>query len=302
MNHPMNKLAPDQRIRVLTLLCEGMSMRATARATGVSYNTVCALLAQAGEACEAFHDKMVREVSAQRVQCDELWSFCYAKQRNVATAKAAPDGAGDLWTWLGLDADSKLIISFLVGSRDGGAAFEFMQDMAGRLAKRVQLTTDGHKAYLEAVEAAFGAGVDYGMLVKVYGEAPTPPGRYSPAECVGAKKERIEGKPDPKYISTSYIERQNLNIRMGVRRFTRLTNAFSKSAEAHYHMMALYVVFHNFCRDHKTLRMTPAEAAGLIKSAMTVGDIVDLIAAREAPPKKRGQYKPRRPKVDQANA
>ncbi|HUB13889.1 MAG TPA: IS1 family transposase [Acetobacteraceae bacterium] len=293
----MNKLARDQRIQVLTLLCEGMSMRATARATSVSYNTVCALLAQAGEACEAFHDKTVREVRAQRVQCDELWSFCYAKQRNVATAKAAPEGAGDLWTWLGLDADSKLIISFLVGSRDGAAAFEFMQDMAGRLANRVQLTTDGHKAYLEAVEAAFGSDIDYGMLIKAYGEAPHPPGRYSPGICVGATKERIEGKPDLKHISTSYVERQNLNIRMGVRRFTRLTNAFSKSAEAHYHMMALYVVFHNFCRDHKTLRMTPAEAAGLVKSAMTVGGIVDLIAAREAPPKKRGQYKPRQPKV-----
>lgn len=298
----MNKLTRAERTQVLTLLCEGMSMRATARATGVSYNTVCALLGQAGEACEAFHDATVRSVSAKRVQCDELWSFCYAKQRNVATAKAAPDGAGDLWTWLGLDADSKLIISFLVGSRDGGAAFEFMQDMAGRLGNRVQLTTDGHRAYLEAVEAAFGSGVDYGMLVKVYGEAPTPPGRYSPAECIGAKKERIEGKPDPKHISTSYVERQNLNIRMGIRRFTRLTNAFSKSADAHYHMMALYVVFHNFCRDHKSLRMTPAEVAGLVKSAMTVGDIVDLIAAREAPPKKRGQYKPRQPKIAQPDA
>jgi hypothetical protein len=169
--------------------------------------------------------------------------------------------------------------------------------MADRLTGRVQLTTDGHKAYLAAVEAAFGADVDYAMLIKVYGDAGVPPGRYSPAPCVGATKERVEGNPDPKHVSTSYVERQNLNLRMGMRRFTRLTNAFSKSAEAHYHMMALYVVFHNFCRDHKTLRMTPAEAAGLVKSAMTVSDIVVLIEAQEEPPKKRGPYKPRQPKA-----
>jgi IS1 family transposase len=296
MNSRMNKLSHAQRVQVLTLLCEGMSMRATARATDVSYNTVCTLLEQAGEACAEFHDKAVRDVHAKRVQCDEIWSFCYAKQKNVATAKAAPEMAGDLWTWVGLDADSKLIISYLVGNRGGEAAYQLMSDMAERLAGRVQLTSDGHKAYLEAVESTFGAGIDYAMLIKVYGDTPGE-GRYSPGECVGIRKEIIEGRPDPKHISTSYVERQNLNIRMGNRRFTRLTNAFSKSAEAHYHMMALYVVFHNFCRDHKTLRMTPAEAAGLVKSAMTVSDIVDLIEAREAPPKKRGPYKPRQPKI-----
>ncbi len=294
----MNKLNHAKRVQVLTLLCEGMSMRAAGRCADVSYNTVCSLLGDAGKVCAEFHDKAVRNVRAKRVQCDEIWSFCYAKQKNVETAKAAPEMAGDLWTWMGLDADSKLIISYLVGNRGGESAYTLMQDMADRLTDRVQLTTDGHKSYLKAVEAAFGAGVDYGMLIKIFGDAGVPPGRYSPSPCVGSKKERIEGNPDPKHISTSYVERQNLNLRMGMRRFTRLTNAFSKSAEAHYHMMALYVVFHNFCRDHKTLRMTPAEAAGLIKSAMTVSDIVDLIEAREEPPKKRGTYKPRQPKAD----
>lgn len=296
MNCRMNKLTRAERIKVLTLLCEGMSMRGTSRVSGVSYNTVCTLLTQAGEACAEFHDKTVRNVRSKRVQCDEIWSFCYAKQKNVATAKAAPEMAGDLWTWVGQDADSKLIISYLVGNRGGEAAHALMQDMAERLAERVQLTSDGHRAYLEAVEAAFGAGVDYAQLIEVFGDAPGA-GLYSPGECVGIRKAVIEGRPDPKNISTSYVERQNFNLRMGIRRFTRLTNAFSKSADAHYHMMALYVVFHNFCRDHTTLRMTPAEAAGLVKSAMTVCDIVALIEAQEAPPKKRGSYKPRQPKA-----
>ncbi len=297
MNCRMNKLTRTQRIQVLTLLCEGMSMRAAARASDASYNTVCSLLDEAGEACEAFHDAKVRDVKAKRIQCDEIWSFCYAKQRNVAAAKAAPAMAGDLWTWLALDADHKLIVSFLVGGRDAYNANIFMQDTASRLANRVQLTTDGHKPYLQAVEEAFGADIDYAMLIKIYGEAPTPAGRYSPGVCIGADPRPIEGRPDPKHISTSFVERQNLNMRMGMRRFTRLTNGFSKSAEAHYRMTCLYVVFHNFVRDHKTLRCTPAEAAGLVKSAMTVGDIVDMMDARTDPPKKRGPYKPRQPKA-----
>jgi IS1 family transposase len=298
MIRPMNKLAHAKRVQVLTLLCEGMSMRAASRATDVSYNTVCSLLAEAGEACAAFHDETVHGVTAKRLQCDEIWSFCYAKQRNVATAKAAPEEAGDLWTWLALDADNKLIVSYVVGGRDAGYAHALMDDAKGRLANRVQMTTDGHNAYLGAVEDAFGADVDYAMLVKLYGEAPHPPGRYSPAECIGTRKTRIEGHPDPAHVSTSYVERQNLNLRMGMRRFARLTNAFSKSAIAHYHMVALYIVFHNFVRDHKTLRCTPAEAAGLRKSAMTVSNIVDLIDARAEPPKPRGPYKPRHPKAD----
>ncbi len=296
MNHPMNKLIRAERTHVLALLCEGMAMRAASRVSGVSHNTVCALLRQAGEACAEFHDKTVRNVHAKRVQCDEIWSFCHAKQKNVATAKAAPEMAGDLWTWLGLDPDNKLIISYLVGNRGGGAACRLKQDMAERLAGRVQRASDGHKAYLEAAESAFGAGIDYAMPIKVYGETPGE-GRRSHGECVDIRKETIEGQPDPKHLSTSYVEHRNLNLRMGMHRFTCLTNASGKNAEAHCHMMALYVVFHNFCRDRKTLPMTPAEAAGLVKSAMTVSDIVTLIEAREAPPKKRGPYKPRQSKI-----
>lgn len=272
-------------------------MRATARAADVSYNTVCALLAEAGPACEAFHDATMRDVKSKRIQCDEIWSFNYCKQKTVSHAKSAPEMAGDLWTWLGLDADHKLIVSFLVGDRSAVSAKALMDDLAGRLASRVQLTSDGHRPYLEAVEGAFGSAIDYAMLVKIYGTPDGTLGRYSPGECIGTETKVIEGRPNPKHISTSYVERQNLNLRMGMRRFTRLTNAFSKSARAHYDMLCLYVVFHNFCRDHKTLRMTPAEHIGLVKSAMTVSDIMALIEAREEPPKKRGTYKPRQPKV-----
>ena len=293
----MNKLPRVKRIQVLTLLCEGMSMRAAGRAADVSYNTVCALLAEAGPACEEFHHRTVRDIQSKRIQCDELWSFCYAKQKNVATAKVAPIGAGDLWTWLGLDAQHKMIVAFHLGGRDADNAKLLMDDLANRLANRVQLTTDGHRAYLEAVETAFGNATDYAQLVKIYGTPEGAIGRYSPGECIGAEKRRVEGKPDPEHISTSYVERQNLNMRMGMRRYTRLTNAFSKSAFAHYDMLCLYVVFHNFIRDHKTLRMTPAELIGLVKTAMTVSDIVGMMDARAEPPKKRGHYKPRQPKV-----
>lgn len=294
----MNKLSRAKRVQVLTLLCEGMSMRAAGRAADVSYNTVCSLLAEAGPACEAFHDQTVRNVRAKHVQCDEIWSFCYAKQKNVATAKAAPAEAGDLWTWTALDADTKLIVAYLVGGRDAGYAHEFMKDAAARLANRVQLTTDGLKTYLDAVEGAFGADVDYAQLVKLYGEAPHQPGRYSPAECTGIRKMRAEGNPDKAHICTSQVERHNLTRRMQMHRFTWLANAFSKSAGAHYAMVCLYMVFYNFVRDHKTLRCTPAEAAGLVTSAMTVSDIVGLMDARAEPPKPRGPYKPRQPKAD----
>jgi IS1 family transposase len=275
----MNKLPAAKRAQILSMLCEGSSMQSTARVCDVSFNAIVKLLEDAGKACETFHDKSVRGVKAKRVQCDEIWSFCYAKARNVATAKAAPEGAGDLWTWTALDADSKLVVSYLVGGRDAGYANVFMQDVADRLANRVQLTTDGHRAYLEAVEGAFGADIDYAMLVKHYGEAATPPGRYSPAVCTGATRERVEGRPDPDHVSTSYVERQNLNFRMGMRRFTRLTNAFSKKAENHYHMVCLYTVFHNFVRIHKTLRCTPAMAAGLSQTLWSMADIVALIDA-----------------------
>jgi IS1 family transposase len=274
----MNKLPAAKRAQILSMLCEGSSMQSTARVCDVSFNAIVKLLADAGKACEAFHDKTVRGVKAKRVQC-EAWCFVHCKQRNVATAEAAPEGAGDCWTWMGLDADSKLIIAYAVGGRDADCANAFMQDVADRLATRVQMTTDGHKAYLDAIEGAFGADIDYAMLVKHYGEGPASPGRYSPGVCIGATKERVEGRPDPKHISTLYAERQNLNFRVGMRRFTRLTNAFSKKAEAHYHMVCLYTVFHNFVRVHKTLRCTPAMAARLSQTLWTMADIVALIDA-----------------------
>lgn len=273
-------------------------MRSISRVADVSINTVTKLLADAGEACAAFHDEAVRGVKSRRVQCDEIWSFCYAKQKNVAAAKAAPEEAGDIWTWTALDADSKLIVSYLVGGRDAGYANAFMDDVADRLASRVQLTTDGHKAYLDAVEGAFGADVDYAQLIKIYGETPHPPGRYSPAECTGIRKTRIEGKPDKAHVSTSYVERQNLTMRMQMRRFTRLTNAFSKKALPHYHMVSLYTVWYNFVRIHKTLKVSPAMAAGISKTLWSMEDVVALIDAQAEAPKPRGPYKPRAPKAE----
>jgi IS1 family transposase len=278
----MNKLDRETRARVLHLLCEGSSLRAVTRLTGVSKKAVSRLMVDAGQAAAWYQDRVFRNLNCKRIQVDEIWAFVYAKQKNVALAKKAPANAGDVWTWTAIDADTKLIPSWFVGGRDSDAAIIFMDDLASRLANRVQLTSDGHKAYLEAVEGAFGADVDYAQLVKLYGESPDAEKRYSPAVCIGAHKTRIEGNPDPKHVSTSYAERQNLNVRMHTRRFTRLTNAFSKKIENHAHSVALFAMYYNFVRIHQKLRTTPAMAAGVSKRLWEIGDIVDVLEAWEA--------------------
>jgi IS1 family transposase len=289
----MNKLPLAKRVQILAMLCEGSSMRSISRVADVSINTVTKLLVDAGEACLAMHDELVRDVKATRVQCDEIWSFTYAKEKNVATAEAAPEWAGDTWTWTAIEADTKLIVSYFVGDRSGQSAMALMDDLRARLANRVQLTTDGHKAYLEAVEGAFGDDVDFAQLVKLYGPTITAPGRYSPAECIGSKKVRVTGSPERKHVSTSYVERQNLTMRMSMRRFTRLTNGFSKKLDNHMHALALYFAFYNFCRIHKTLKVSPAMAAGITDKLWSLEDIAERIEAAQAKPVKRGPYKKR---------
>ncbi len=287
----MNKLSLDARAKILHLLCEGMSIRAITRLTGASKNTVAKLLIDAGKACAAYHDTNVRDVKAARIQVDEIWSFTYAKQKNVASAKDAPEGAGDTWTWTAIDADSKMIVSYLVGGRDAEYAVAFIQDLAERVANRFQLTSDGLNAYIGAVEDAFGDDIDFAQLVKVYGNTPGGVGRYSPPECIGAAKRRIRGRPDIAHVSTSYVERQNLTMRMHMRRFTRLTNAFSKKVENHAHAVALHMMYYNFVRIHKTLRVTPAMAAGVTDRLWEIADIAKLVESAEAKPDKRGPYK-----------
>ena len=257
-------------------------MRAVSRLADVSINTVSKLLVDAGRLCAAFHDDHVRGVKARRVQVDEIWSFTYAKAKNVPTAKKAPEGAGDTWTWTGLDADSKLIVSWLVGPRDAASAFTFASDLKTRLANRVQLTSDGLRLYVDAVEDVFGADVDYAQLVKLYGASGENETRYSPAKCIGCLSKAVTGNPDPKHVSTSYVERANLTMRMHMRRFTRLTNGFSKKVENHIHMVALYAVFYNFTKIHKTLRVTPAMAAGLTDRVWNMEEIVRLLEEVEA--------------------
>ena len=289
----MNRLSREKQKMILSLLVEGISERAISRTVDVSPNTVSKLLVDAGNACANFHDKAVRGVKSKRVQCDEVWSFCNAKQKNVESAKAAPQEAGDVWNWAALDSDSKLIISYTVGDRSGATALEFMHDLKDRLANRVQLTTDGHGAYLNAVEDTFGADIDYAQLVKLYGEDSQKAKRYSPAKFNGALKNRISGNPKRRSISTSHVERHNLTIRMSLRRFTRLTNAFSKKIEHHIHSLSLYFVYYNFCRIHKTLQVPPAMEAGLTARLWEIEGIVDLIEAERPKPKKRGPYKKR---------
>jgi len=276
----MNKLLVATRVQILSLLVEGSSLRSISRVCGVSINTVTKLLVDAGTACAAFHDANVRNVPAKAVQCDEIWSFTYAKNKNVKFAKNAPEGAGDVWTWTGVDADSKLIVSWHVGDRSQHTGISFMGDLKARLANRVQLTTDGHKAYLKAVDVVdFDA--DYAMLNKIFATDYAGAGRYSPPKCIGAIKQTIKGNPDPAQVSTSFAERQNLTMRMSMRRFTRLTNAFSKKFENHCHALALYFVWYNFCRVHKTLGVTPAMAAGVMETVMKMTDVVGLIDAAE---------------------
>jgi IS1 family transposase/lambda repressor-like predicted transcriptional regulator len=295
MKMGMNKLPIEKRRQILAMLCEGSSMRSISRIADVSINTVSKLLVEAGEACLTIHDETVRNVKASRIQCDEIWSFCYAKQANVPTAKDAPEGAGDVWTWTAIDSDTKLMVSYFVGDRGGESAMILMDDLRARLSNRVQLTTDGHRAYLEAVEGAFGADVDYAQLVKLYGaaEGRGPEKRYSPAECTGIRKRRVEGNPDAAHVSTSHVERMNLSIRMQNRRFTRLTNAFSKKLDNHIHALALYFAFYNFCRIHKSLRVTPAMAAGITDRLWSLDDVIAKIDAMAPTPKPRGPYKPR---------
>ena len=288
----MNKLDVKTRSRILHMLGEGNSIRATARMADVSKNTVTKLLIDAGKACADYQDNALRDLPCKRIQVDEIWSFVYAKEMNLKTAKAAPADAGDVWTWTAICAETKLVPSWRVGDRSGMTAIDFMDDLRPRLAERVQLTSDGHKAYLEAVEGAFGGDVDYVMLQKIYGETPEAQKRYSPAACVGTRKRTIEGDPDPAHVSTSYAERNNLTMRMSIRRFTRLTNAFSKKIENHMHSVALHFMYYNFCRQHKSLKgSTPAMAAGVTKRLWDIEDIVRLVDEAAPKSKPRGPYK-----------
>lgn len=274
----MNQLDTAKRVQIVSALVEGCSIRSIVRMTGVSKNTIAKLLVELGAACSEYLNKTLVNLPCERIQCDEIWSFVGAKDKNVSAEKRGTFGIGSVWTWVAIDADTKLVCSWLVGARDAGCATEFIRDLAGRLSHRVQLTTDGHKPYLTAVEDAFGSDVDYSMLVKIYGSAPEGEKRYSPAECLGCKKEPISGNPDPKYISTSYIERQNLTMRMSMRRFTRLTNAFSKKIENHIAALAIFYMHYNFVRIHQTLRVTPAMAAGIVTSPWDIQDLLRLLA------------------------
>lgn len=273
----MNRLNKDKQAKIIAALVEGNSLRATARMCDVAFNTVLKLLPQVGRACAKYQGRVFRNLPCKRIQCDEIWSFCYAKAKNVPADKQGQFGYGDLWTWVAIDADTKLVPSWCVGTRDAGTAFEFMHDLAGRLANRVQLTTDGHRVYLTAIESAFGADIDYAMLVKIYGSDAKSDTKYSPAECIGCQTVGIAGRPNPKYVSTSYVERQNLTMRMNMRRFTRLTNAFSKKVENHAAAVALHYMYYNFCRIHQTLRVTPAMEAGIADHVWDVKEIAELL-------------------------
>ena len=285
----MNRLRIEKRVQVLSALVEGVSINATCRMSGVAKHTVLNLLRDLGCASAAFHHRHVRGLRVRRLQCDEIWAFCGAKAKNVSIEKKQ-QGWGDVWTRTAIDADTKLCVSYLVGGRDTGWATDFMVDCAYRIVSRPQITTDAHKPYLKAVEEAFGGDADYAMLHKIYGASSTEDQRrYSPATCIGCDMKTMSGVPDPAHVSTSYVERQNLTMRMSMRRFTRLTNGFSKKLENHGHAVALYFMHYNFCRVHKTLRVTPAMEAGLADHVWSVEELVTLMPEPLA--KKRGSYK-----------
>lgn len=275
----MNQLPLQRRAQVLGCLVEGMSIRATVRTTGVAKNTVVKLLADVGAACMAYQDKALRNLPCKRVQCDEIWSFCYSKQKNVPADKKGLFGYGDVWTWTAICADTKLIPCWMLGPRDTETAKHFMSDLAARLAGRIQLTTDGHGAYPDAVEVAFQGDVDYARLVKIYAADRTtkPERKYSPGKMMCATKNAVVGNPDRKHISTSFVERQNLTMRMGMRRFTRLTNAFSKKVENLGHAVSLHFMYYNFGRIHKSLRVTPAMEAGISDHVWSLEEIAELV-------------------------
>lgn len=276
----MNTLANEKRCQIISALVEGCSIRSTCRMTGASKNTVSKLLVDLGKACSEYQDKALRNLPCKRLQLDEIWSFIYAKEKNVPDDLKGQAGIGDVWTWTAICADTKLVPSWFVGSRDGEAASAFVNDLAGRLSNRVQITADGHKAYLDAIDTAFGSNVDYSMLVKIYGTTEVEgQKRYSPASCIGCKKEWITGQPDEQHVSTSFAERQNLNMRMSMRRFTRLTNAFSKKLENHVAAISLHFMYYNFVRIHQTLRVTPAMKAGVTDRKWGIEDIVALLPA-----------------------
>ena len=273
----MNNLPIERQTAVIAALVEGNSIRSTVRMTGVAKDTVIKLLARIGQACAEYQDKTPRNLPCKKIQCDEIWQFCYAKEENVPEELRGKFGYGDTWTWTAICADTKLVPAWRVGGRDAKIACDFMNDLAGRLANRIQLTTDGYRVYLEAVECAFGSEIDYAMLVKMYGNDATSETRYSPAQCIGAMATPITGRPNPRSISTSYVERQNLTMRMSMRRFTRLTNGFSKKIENPRHALALYFMYDNFARIHQTLRVTPAMAAGVSDHVWDLAEIVGLI-------------------------
>jgi len=273
----MNVLTMEKRTQVLSILVEGMGINAACRVTGVSKNAVLKLLAHVGAACAAYQDRVMRNLPCKKVQCDEIWAFVGMKQKNVPEALKGVFGYGDVYTWTAIDADTKLMPCWNLGTRGAESAYDFIHDLASRLANRIQLTTDGHKAYVMAVEDAFGADIDYAQLVKMYGtlgQSKQEAHRYSPAECTGIKKERITGNPDMREVSTSYVERANLTMRMSMRRFTRLTNAFSKKVENHAHAVALNFMVYNFCKIHSSIRVSPAMAAGIDDHLWSIEEVV----------------------------